>query len=645
LSTSASPRKSFQSTDIAILFIAIVGFLLTFYVLFFDPSFFGLLGQSGGKNGIKIGKIAFAGETARKKIEGSFSWDYVKAGTPVLLGDSLFTGKSPQTRVLLQEKNSLDLGSNTLIRFIEIDGVHMPELKQGNINLKIEGSLKVAIQGQITEIKGSNAQVQLYIEKGKKPQVRLLEGEAKVFTEDKKIIPLAQGKAEQLQLAENIDRQLASEELPPEELSPNPSDQASSPPAPLELPTYYKLYDVYDLDGTELRPKAALNPALSFLPQAPPSITGSNEFIYLENSEAVWSGKLNQENLFSQFVVEISTSPTFEAQATRVDWNPKEEISLRFSRPQRLFLRARAANSKYELTLHSATVEIHIVEKRNLAIAPESIDEELKALAKQPQRSLKAKKNPVAKSEPAQAKPPQRKPAATPPPEEPKGPAGASSMLADPYLDYRGKNYNSSQVGFESSAYNMYSGTQTSSSVNLAQPILLGLSGRHWFGSTGVEAYYRSKVSSLNDQGASVSPTILDFRYHYRFGWGFNPFSSLNESQVSVFLGYELLRNQGTTLYRPSYDITKIGVQFYFPLLRNWDTGGTLAGGKGIDGTLKYEITGHLHYFFRPKWSWGLGYRIHLYQATQPGELAGVPYPGNYREGVGEGYSVIRWHY
>lgn len=632
-------KKKFQTVDMAILFIAILGFLLTFYALFFDPSFFGLLGNNVNKNGITIGRIVFAGDTTRKKVGGSFSWDYVNVGTPILLGDSLFTGKSPQTRVLLQEKNSLDLGANTLIHFVEIDGIRLPSLNEGNINLKVEGSLKVAIAGQITEIQGDNAQVQLFIQNGQKPQVRLLSGDAKIQTEDRKIIPLSRGQISQLELSQNIKRSIASDVI-----APTDEVQAQETTAPVALPKYYKLYDVYQLVGNELRPSSQLDPQLNYLPQNPPIILGSRDPIPLENSQAVWTGKLNQENGYTNFVLETSTSPQFDQNVTRIDWHPKEEVLIRFDRPQRLYLRARAANSEFELTPLSESIELNVFEK------PPVLAQEIPPTPPpQPRPTPKKKKKveplpekSVAKSKPT---PPRtRKPAAVPEPPAPL-PEKTISLTMDKILESGNEAYDSSVLGFESSAYNMYSGFQAANRVDLAQPVLLGVSGRHWFGSSGVEAYYRSKVSSLNDQGSQVSPTIFDLRYHYRFGWGFNPFSSLKESQISFFLGYEMLRNQGTTLYRAQYDIFKGGVQFYFPMFRNWDTGGTLSAGRGMDGTLKYEITGHFHYFFRPRWSWGLGYRVHLYQSTKPGLVAGESYPANYREGNGEGYSVIRWHY
>ncbi len=624
-------RKSFEKTDGAILIIALLGFVMTFYALFFDPSFFGLLSEKNSNGGIEIGRIIFAGDSTRKKTQGSFSWDYATTGTAISLGDSLFTGKSPQTQVTLQGKNSLDLGANTLIHFVEVDGIKLPNFAEGNVNISVKGDLKIAIMGQVTEIKASNAKVQIFMPQNGKPQVRLLEGEASVQQSEKSAVFLKLNEVARIDLDPAQTRNIASEIVKPEDYQM--TEVTESPPQT----QYYKLYDYYQEAQQQLQFKDEIDPQLEFLPSPPPQIYSDRNELFAGEADSLWQGQIISPEGMQNFVVETSSDPNFSAASTRVNWQVQEKLSIRFDQPRTLYLRARSANSSTELTTYSNTFAI----------------------------SAKARPLPVAKVIPPIAKPvviakktapptlpkkqvpkiiPRRKITAVSvaPPSEPKQ---TLSTKVEAELLTTNAAYNSSLVSFELSSYNMYSGFQGSAQLPLAQPLLFGVSGRHWFGRTGLEGFWRSKLSTLNESGAQVSPSVFDLRYHYRFGWGYNPFSRLKESQVSLFIGYEMLRNNGTTYYRNTYDILKTGIQFYFPLFERWDTGGTLVGGQGMDGTLKYEITGHMTYFFRPRLSWGLGYRMHLYQATKAGEVAGQPYPANYREGTGEGYTTFRWHY
>lgn len=65
--------------------------------------------------------------------------------------------------------------------------------------------------------------------------------------------------------------------------------------------------------------------------------------------------------------------------------------------------------------------------------------------------------------------------------------------------------------------------------------------------------------------------------------------------------------------------------------------------GAGSDQSSKYEVSGFFHYYLDPRWSMGAGYRVHLFQAGTPESSPDGSMP--YREGYGEGYSVLRWNY
>ena len=84
----------------------------------------------------------------------------------------------------------------------------------------------------------------------------------------------------------------------------------------------------------------------------------------------------------------------------------------------------------------------------------------------------------------------------------------------------------------------------------------------------------------------------------------------------------------------------KVGFSLAFPLFRHWDTGGEVLYGFNQLSDQKYEIAGYLDYFFKHNFSFGVGYRVHLFQTNSPDDAPLGPLP--YREGYGEGYSVLK---
>ncbi len=79
-----------------------------------------------------------------------------------------------------------------------------------------------------------------------------------------------------------------------------------------------------------------------------------------------------------------------------------------------------------------------------------------------------------------------------------------------------------------------------------------------------------------------------------------------------------------------------------FPVGNRWDAGGDVVLGIGADQTKKYEAIGRLNYYFRKRYSLGVGYRLYLLEAGSD-KTAPLDYP--YKETWGEGFFVFRWHY
>jgi hypothetical protein len=236
--------------------------------------------------------------------------------------------------------------------------------------------------------------------------------------------------------------------------------------------------------------------------------------------------------------------------------------------------------------------------------------------------------------------------------EQPREPAAEATLsqkiTTDIPPDYLNRNFSSSLFSFEGAAFTMYSQQQATQNLPNPTAMMVGLHWLGWSGSQGLEAYLKTKMVDLSSTpGDEVSPLLLEGRYHYRWNLPFNPFSKYGRSQVSWIAGYEYYNNPVSGPFSPGYNLFKTGFDLSFPILHRWDTGGEVLYGQGLDSSVLYEISGYLHYFFEKQWSLGIGYRVNLFQAGSSASApSGAPSNGvPYREGYGEGFSELRWHY
>jgi hypothetical protein len=165
--------------------------------------------------------------------------------------------------------------------------------------------------------------------------------------------------------------------------------------------------------------------------------------------------------------------------------------------------------------------------------------------------------------------------------------------------------------------------------------------GLHWWNHSGVEGLFNSQVLSLNQPGSQTALKDLEARYHYRFFTPF-PFGLARELQISLFAGLDINRNSGND-FSNSYDLMTFGTSLEFPVGNRWSTGGEIVYGQGTDGSNKYEITGHLHYYFQNPWSLGFGYKVQVFQAGSATEAPMGYLP--YREGYTEGFTTLDYHF
>lgn len=214
--------------------------------------------------------------------------------------------------------------------------------------------------------------------------------------------------------------------------------------------------------------------------------------------------------------------------------------------------------------------------------------------------------------------------------------------------EYLNRNFSQSKVFFEGAGVTGYSQDQIQQGKDSPAAFTLGVRIQHWLGiphytDNGLEFSYKTKVADATENTATgFAPTQFEGRYMYRWNIKFNPLSDMKRSELMWIMGYENYRNPASKLFSPKYDLMKAGFGLAIPLSRKWDGGGDVLYGYGTDRSQKYEVSGYFSYFLQKQWSFGMGYRVHLFEA---GSSATAPIATPYREGIGEGYSVLRWIY
>ena len=764
----------FGKTELLLISAASCVFIICMYCLMFDPTIFGLWNSRTHKKSNQpiVGQITFLENDTRHQQEGTLVWEQATKKQDVHVGDSIFTGSKSRSQVAFTKGGHVDLGENTMLTFSKIKNETLPNFTEGNFRLKVNGEMKLAIAGEVTQINGDHTEVQIFMDKKvKKPQLKVLKGKALV----------TQGKAPAVELKVN---QVSELRAPANIQEVDPATQAVKIEEPKTVQTlqnadeiiFYtsQLYDFYEKKDNalvrryekpnyvNLQKKLSWNTQgdvskvygqLSVNPEFDKSVrpfestqkeftldhvflgannwrlsldgknwTTSAQFFvrsqslqiekpkisFSQTAYAIFNQPINVQGLIeapqeiSNFVYEFSTSPQFPANGTRIQWLTKNQLSLRLDKAGSYYIKVRGLNERMEITEFSDVIEIKaarperpnmpklakdnfnifqgeniqlhwnktsnnenfevlikdksgnlieskITDKDKLdwkAMKPGSYNAQISSIDEWGQKSVTSAEASIhVKSKPAPAieqlqprlaessrKTEDRKPSSVP---------SAQSAMSLNMPDDNVKNnitLTSSKLQIEGAVFSMYAQEKQD------KPTVFAFTGRglNWWGSNGVEGSLKTKVASLDNNSNTPSPLQIEARYHHRWFLPFNPFSSSGNTQFSLVAGYEFYRNP-TVGYSPQYDLVKTGFTIDFPVFKNWDTGGEVLYGYGLDQSTKYEISGRFNYYLQRNWSAGFGYRMHMFEAgsNKSAPPQGVPY----REAYGEGYSVLRWHY
>ena len=708
------------------------------------------LDEDGGNRPV-VGQITdFQNDTRHKSNEG-FSWNKARQKQKIRVGDSVFTGANSFSRVELEKGGHVDLGSNTLVNFEDMQGIRVPNLRLGNFKLAVDGTMKVILDNKVTEISGKGSEVQIILGGNSKPQIRLLKGQATIKKDQGQAIALKKDEIlrQPADAGKNIKPQLDAMEMPntifrtdefldfyerlPEGIIKR-AERRQEINVPVNLqwrqdgniktvfgqvsnsPQFDRWVQTFESagDGQETMANVFLGrnywrislerknwtKTKGFFVKSEPLKIPSPRIEIKKTELLMFDEKVYAEATIAadpglkHFVVEMSRSPEFKPQETVVQWSSERNLSWYFNQVGMVYIKARGVNESMQVTGESPVMKLSVI-KPEKALPPLLAKDQFEVYeneglkvswdassnAKAYEIELRNSKGEVIqrrkvksphwawdggklghyqakvvavdkygrKSEtaapldikvvpkPVMAKKEEEKRKLASTPEN-----TLTTKIENKDLIYLNRNYPSSKVTLESSGFTMYSSEQIG---RQEQPValLMGLRVQQWFGSHGAEGSLKTKTIGLNSASDQASPLQAEMRYHYRWMMGWNLLSKLKESQISAILGYELYRNpSGGSSFASQYDLLKAGFSLSFPFLHRWDTGGEVLGGTGFDQSKKYEIAGYLNYYLRRDWSMGVGYRLHLFEA---GSAASSPQGLPYREGFGEAYSNVRWHY
>tara|TARA_B110001454_G_scaffold219111_1_gene250054 strand:+ start:59406 stop:61694 length:2289 start_codon:yes stop_codon:yes gene_type:complete len=204
--------------------------------------------------GLSIGKITYQGNDTRLKQHHELVWRPTTLNQSIEVGDSIFAGQKSSAKVELANKNQITVGENSLIVFKMMDKIKVADLQSGNFRFKVNGKIKIAIQGEVTEVTGKNSEIQFFMDKNKKSQARLIRGKASVKKKNQRPVLLEENKVVQIPRSAAVPFRNVAQQPPTTAI---PEDPMPLPPAilsPVSSPITYnwKLYDLYSIEELQI---------------------------------------------------------------------------------------------------------------------------------------------------------------------------------------------------------------------------------------------------------------------------------------------------------------------------------------------------------------------------------------------------------
>ncbi len=289
----------------------------------------------------EIGQITFRKNDTRHRSKNVLSWEKAKEKQPIRIGDSVFSGQNSSAKVTMNDSTQVTIGENSLVVFSSVDSEKLADLQFGNFKIKVDGEMKVAIQGVVTEVKGeSGSELQVFMNKEKKPVFKIVKGVVAVKKKKQDKIVFDSRKmetSEPIEFFEPIEAAVAiAAEKPQTEVIPEkPQLDLTKPPliSSLDKNTVryiWKLYDLYEQKDQQLEEKksppqkVSATYKVSWLPDENPLT-----YIELSNDENFKNNFSDQSTVASFDFNQLSVGENFwHLSHDQKNWSPTEKFSV-----------------------------------------------------------------------------------------------------------------------------------------------------------------------------------------------------------------------------------------------------------------------------------------------------------------------------
>ncbi len=681
----SSPSDGMEKGDRKVIIISALFVLLCLLLFYFADDIF----RSMGSNSERVGAISEIKNEGRLKLNGTLEFSPARAKDEVHVGDSFICGDGCSATIDMKKGQQMTVGEKSLVVFRSINNAKFADLQYGSFRVSVDGETKLAIHGQMVVLNGKDADVQLVLTAGEKPKIRVLKGTLKPteglagpalsettkgnLTGELNVAPLGAEAPKDLQHLERTTYHWKLHDLYEDKegrLTRKPA--AMTETVPLSVPLHWAnpqkkaaivslsrngdfadaqnqnvaadgaaLSRVYlganfwraSYDGSHWSGTEHFDVQAESLSVGIPEASFSREAFTLANPSSSVTVDLKSPIDPTGFIGEKSTDENFpDGEQTETFWFPKSHFDLSFTEAGVFHFRFRAVDKNQELTEWSQPKTIQVFPA--LKVVP---------IVRQPPKPPRLKFEPP-EPPPIRKLAQQPKPVPTPASQkQERKPADVvqTAKAPPPPPTYPNSNYSHSYLSLEGFLWTLQSTQQIIHAEDAPVATGIGLRGLHWWDHSGVEGILKSQVFGMNPPAKDTSYKDVEARYHYRFFSGF-PFNWARELLVSIFGGTEIYRSSGQ-LFSPAYNLVTMGTLIEFPVARHWGLGGEFVFGEGLDSSHKYEITGHMRYYFSPKYSVSFGYLLHLFEAGSPSSAALGILP--FREGYTEGYSTLDYHF
>ncbi len=135
----------------------------------------------------KIGTVTKSRSDVRRRVVQNLAWLPLADKTSVFEGDSIFTGQQSEAEISLEAGGKVFISANSMVVLSLSSGETNLDVQYGSIigQLTEKNSLKVKLNGQVAELSGKNAKIEIHSD-GDDTELAVLDGELEVKSGTKK---------------------------------------------------------------------------------------------------------------------------------------------------------------------------------------------------------------------------------------------------------------------------------------------------------------------------------------------------------------------------------------------------------------------------------------------------------------------------